>query len=110
MKVLSLLLSAMAGMASAQNDPNARCPNATPNSAQCCYKNMTAAVMGGVDFVDLASKQEGEATSSFGDARFSATLNGFTFLFVNEANKDKFASDPWRFAPAWVTPFIFHLH
>ena len=100
MRVASLLLS-VAGLAAAQNDPNARCPNAKPYSAQCCYGNKTAAVMGGVDFVDLASKQEGKVTSSFGEAKFASTLNGYTFLFVNAANKAKFEADPWSYAPAW---------
>lgn len=100
MKVLGLLLS-VTGLAAAQIDPNARCPSASPATAQCCYGNKTAAVMGGVDFVDLASKQEGKVTSSFGETKFSTTLNGYTFLFVSEANRDKFNADPWSYAPAW---------
>jgi len=101
MQVFSLLFATMAGLAAAQVDPKAPCPDATPTSATCCYTNKGSAVMGGVDFVDLASKKQGVDSPVFGDSSISTTLNGYTFHFLNSANKDAFNKDPWSFAPAW---------
>jgi YHS domain-containing protein len=37
----------------------------------------------------------------FGTSAVTATLNGYTFWFKSTANRDKFASDPWAYAPAY---------
>jgi len=29
------------------------------------------------------------------------TPTNYTFLFKDEANRDTFAADPWRYAPKW---------
>ena len=53
------------------------------------------------DFVDLATNKAAGAAPDFGEARFSATLSGFSFHFKSQANADAFDADPWSFAPAW---------
>ena len=102
MSNVASLFVVFAAAAAAQNDPNAKCPNARPSGAQCCYTNKTNAVMGGIDFVDLALNQKnmtGEA--AYGSSSITAELNGYTFNFLTEANKQAFTQDPWSFAPAW---------
>jgi YHS domain-containing protein len=58
-------------------------------------------VLGGVDFFDLASKKQGTDGPVYGSSKFTATLSGYTFYFLNAANRDAFNSDPWAYAPAW---------
>jgi len=71
-------------------------------SAQCCYGNKTRAVMGGIDFVDLARKKDmGTDEASYGLLGITSELNGYEFRFLTEANKQVFTQDPWSFAPAW---------
>jgi len=41
----------------------------------------------------------GEA--AYGSSSITAELNGYTFNFLTEANKQAFTQDPWSFAPAW---------
>lgn len=100
MKAVSVILTGLAAVL-AQKDPSSQCPDATPTAADCCFTNKTAAVMGGVDFVDLASKKQGVDGPVFGSAAFSATLSGYTFHFLTAANRDAFNQDPWSYAPAW---------
>ena len=85
----------------AQVAPDAPCPNASPMDTSCCTKTSTGPVLGGVDFVDLATKKQGNDAPAFGSAAYSATLNNFTFYFVSAANAAAFNSSPWTFAPAW---------
>lgn len=42
-----------------------------------------------------------EGTPRRGDARFTATHEGSTFLFVDAEHRDRFAADPERFAPEY---------
>jgi len=99
---MSRLAPLLAALASAQVDPAARCPNAGPSSAQCCYGNKTSPVMGGVDFVNLATKKDkGVDEAAYGLSSITAQLNGYEFLFLTEANRKAFTDDPWSFAPAW---------
>lgn len=72
----------------------------SPSNATHCYTNKTAVALGGVDFVDLATKAA-TAVPSIGSSDFSATLSGYTFHFLNAANRDAFNADPWTFAPAY---------
>jgi len=59
-------------------------------------------VLAGVDFVDLReNKKESVDKPEFGTSDVTATLNGYTFWFKSTANRDKFASDPWTYAPAF---------
>jgi YHS domain-containing protein len=73
---------------------------ADPSNATHCYTNKTAVALGGVDFVDLASKAPTDLPS-FGNAQFSARLSGYTFHFLSSANRDAFSADPWTYAPAY---------
>jgi len=57
--------------------------------------------MGGIDFVDLASKTQGKDTAIFGIPSITAQLNGYTFQFLTVSNKAAFEADPWSYAPAW---------
>jgi len=75
--------------------------NSHTQSPQCCYGNFTAAVAGGIDFVDLAGKTQGKDAPAFGDASHKTTLNGFPFHFTSDANRAAFDADPWTYAPAW---------
>jgi len=100
MKLASLLLS-LAGLACGQVDPAARCPDATPTTASCCYSNKSTAVMGGIDFFDLAGKKQGTDSPVQGSPAFTAELSGYTFHFVSAANRDGFNQAPWAYAPAW---------
>ena len=86
--------------ASAGSDPTAPCLGATPMNATCCI-GTAAAVMGGIDFVDLAQKVQATDAPAFGSAYFTSTLNGYTFHFKSDANAKAFEADPWRFAPGW---------
>jgi hypothetical protein len=83
------------------DDPAAQCTTATPSTPQCCYGNMTAPVLGGIDMVDLSAKTQGTGVGSFGLPEHSATLNNFTFYFLTAANAATFEADPWTYAPAW---------
>lgn len=59
-------------------------------------------VLSGVDFVDLQDvKTEGTDAPDFGDAQFTAQLNGYTFWFKSAANQAAFEADPWKYAPAY---------
>lgn len=86
---------------SSAKDPAAACPNATPSTSPCCFTNSTPAVLGGVDFVDLAGLTQGTGVPSFGSAEFTATLNKYTFHFKSAANAAIFKGSPWSYAPAW---------
>ena len=58
--------------------------------------NKSAPVLGGVDFVDLATvKKEGEDVPALGSAEFVAQLNGYPFHFLNAQNAKTFAADPY---------------
>ena len=82
--------------------PRAKCPNAYPGSAACCYKNHAAPVLGGVDFVDLATKKkQGTDAPAMGLAAHVEYLNGYPFHFATADNAKIFAHDPWAFAPSW---------
>ena len=75
--MLRATILALTALSLAQNDPNARCPNSTPSSSQCCYSNKTSAVMGGIDFVDVAAKKDkGVDEASDGLPSITAQLNG----------------------------------
>ena len=67
----------------------------------CCQKSSNGPVLGGVDFVDLATKRQGKEAPAFGSAAHSATLNNFTFHFLSGENAAAFKASPWSFAPAW---------
>jgi YHS domain-containing protein len=82
-------------------DPKAKCPDATPRTPECCTANKTAPVMGGIDFVDLAGKTQGKDGPVYSGMKFTSLLNGYTFGFLSQANKDTFDADPWSYAPAW---------
>ena len=89
-------------LAIAQVAPDAPCPNVRPSDATCCQKTSTGPVLGGIDFVDLATKRQGKDAPIFGVSSFSATLNNYTFLFSSgAANAKTFEASPWSFAPAW---------
>ena len=82
--------------------PRAKCPDAYPGGASCCYKNTSAPVLGGVDFVDLAfKKKQGTDAPAMGTADFVEYLNGYPFHFTSANNAKTFANDPWAFAPSW---------
>ena len=100
MRLLSLLFT-LAAHAAAQVDPTAPCANTQAGAPQCCYSNKTATVMGGIDFVDLASKKQGTDSPVFGLESITAQLNGYTFQFLTDANKAAFEADPWSYAPAY---------
>merc|ERR1711959_339272 len=62
-------------------------------------------VLGGIDFVDFENLKESTWTTAGdpptkGSSQFKSSLNGYDFWFKNQANRDKFAADPWRYAPA----------
>ena len=86
--------------ASSSIDPASPCPSATPANAACCI-NSSSPVMGGIDFVDLATKVQATDAPVFGDVSFSAQLNGYMFHFKSDENRAAFEADPWKFAPAW---------
>ena len=89
-------------LALGQISPRAKCPNAYPGSAACCYHNKAAPVLGGVDFVDLATKKkQGTDAPAMGSATHVEYLNGYPFHFTSAENAKTFASDPWAFAPSW---------
>ena len=88
-------------LALAQVAPDAPCPNVRPSDASCCQKTSTGPVLGGIDFVDLASKTQGKDAPIFGVPSFSATLSNYTFLFTSAANAAAFKASPWSYAPAW---------
>ena len=88
-------------LALAQVAPDAPCPNVSPSDAKCCQKTSTGPVLGGIDFVDLATKTQGQDAPIFGVSSFSATLNNYTFLFKSASNAAAFKASPWSFAPAW---------
>ena len=95
------LAAAAVATARGQVDPASPCPDARPSDASCCSSNHSAPVMGGVDFVDLATNKAAGAAPDFGEARFSVSLSGYSFHFKSQANADAFDADPWSFAPAW---------
>ena len=104
-RFLSMSLFAVAStigtIVMAQVDPDAPCPDAKPNDASCCYDDLSVPVLGGIDFVDLASKDPGKDGPAMGSSTFSATLNNYTFFFLSEENKKTFVSNPWNYAPSW---------
>lgn len=87
--------------ASAQEDPRAACVGTRPGAAECCYSDLGAPVLGGIDFVDLASKSQGRDAPAFGSAAFVSHLNGYEFRFGSASNAATFAANPWRYAPSW---------
>ena len=96
------MLVALLSTTSSQISPRAHCPNATPRTASCCYQNKSAPVLGGIDFVDLATtKKEGADAPSMGEPEYSADLNGYPFWFKNAKNAEIFENAPWQFAPSW---------
>ena len=103
MRLLTSLTAAAAATAtvSGQVDPASPCPDARPSDASCCSSNHSAPVMGGVDFVDLATNKAAGAAPEFGSTKYSSTLSGYSFHFKSQANVDVFDADPWSFAPAW---------
>jgi len=71
-----------------------------PPTSDCTDKSLP--VLKGVDFVDLLeNKKESVDVPEFGVSSVTSTLNGYTFWFKNTANRDKFAADPWAYAPAF---------
>jgi len=59
-------------------------------------------VLSGIDFVDLfENKKESVDAPEFGSSSVTTTLNGYKFWFKSAANRDKFAADPWTYAPAF---------
>ena len=101
MLCLAAAIAAQPGCDPSLCDPKAPCQN--PQDFKCCYGNKTAAVMGGVDFVDVAvrSGHFPRDPPTFSDLAYIQTLNGYTFGFVSQANADTFAADPWSYAPAY---------
>ena len=96
------MLLAMSTQVGAQVAPDAPCPDARPMDSSCCTKTSTGPVLGGLDFVDLATKKPGvRDTPLFGSAAYTATLNNYTFHFLSADNAAVFKSSPWTFAPAW---------
>jgi len=70
---------------------------------ECCT-DQSLPVLGGVDFVDLASKSPGELPV-LGSPKFATTFSTnygkWPFYFISKKNKKQFEADPWKYAPAW---------
>lgn len=97
---MKLALSLCVGLSDAQGgqtDPTAPCGS---RDAACC-ESKDFPVMGGIDFVDLASKAQAVDGPDLGSSEHSATLNGYTFNFKTAENAAAFEADPWRFAPRY---------
>jgi YHS domain-containing protein len=74
----------------------------SPGPSGSCTDASFGPVLAGVDFVDLKeNKKELVDAPDFGSSALSAELNGYTFWFKSGANRDKFAADPWAYAPAY---------
>lgn len=97
----AVVLAATATTAVAQVSPRAPCQDARPSEATCCYTNTSSAVMGGIDFVDLASGTQGQDAPRFGVPDYTTELNGYDFWFLSSENVAAFEADPWSYAPAW---------
>ena len=52
------MLALTASVAYGQVESGAPCTNTMPSNDACCYQDKKAAVMGGVDFVDLANNKK----------------------------------------------------
>ncbi|CAM9523145.1 unnamed protein product [Phaeothamnion confervicola] len=71
----------------------------TTSTAACTSRDVP--VLGGADVVAYFSGRVAFDQYVPGRPAYKATLNGFTFLFANDAHRVMFAADPWRFAPQW---------
>jgi|ERR1719362_146302 len=99
----SILLALTASVAYGQIETGAPCSTTMPSNGGngCCYQDKKTAVMGGVDFVDLAHKKQGKDGAVFGKKKFTQKLNGYSFYFLTAANAATFKKNPWSYAPAW---------
>ena len=74
----------------------------SPSPSGQCTDASFGPVLAGVDFVDLLeNKKESVDKPDFGKSSITAKLNGYSFWFKTTANRDKFTSDPWAYAPAY---------
>jgi len=96
-----IFLALTASAAHGQVESGAPCSNTMPSNDACCYEDKNTPVMGGVDFVDLANKKQGQDGAVFGSSDHKKTLSGYAFHFLSAANAETFAKDPWKYAPAW---------
>jgi len=96
-KVAVFLVPQLVDAQGGKEDPTAPCGS---RDNECCM-GTDEPVMGGVDFVDLADKTQGTDGPELGITEFTASLNGYAFLFKSAVNAATFTSDPWRYAPRY---------
>ena len=85
-------------------DPAAPCQVTGDDTEGCCWTDKRFPVMGGVDFVDLATnKVQGVDSPALveGLPQHERYLNGYVFVFLSSTNAALFEADPWRYAPAF---------
>jgi len=83
----SILLALTASVAYGQIETGAPCSTTMPSNGGngCCYQDKKTAVMGGVDFVDLAHKKQGKDGAVFGKKKIHPKTKWLLLLFLDRS-------------------------